>query len=305
MSVLTKVLVTLLAFLSVALSMLVVSAFAQQQNWKASAEDWQQAAMTAQSQARTVSMNAALDKARSLDRQKQDSQRLEDLKTELASAQAQVSEMERNVAESSTKLTVEQGQVTSTSEALKLVQTDLNREREFSAKMSRRNSELERANIDLTDRVKELTTNVEMARAQVRALQQQIAGSTGSGSITSSSSGFRSAAQIPSPTESVEANFPSVSTPAISAVAMPIRGEVVSIKGDLASISVGAADGVAHGMSFLIYRRAGSGGRPQYLGSLRITRVDANQAAGQIEQSEGDIRVGDLARDEASFAMRG
>ncbi|RIK69270.1 MAG: hypothetical protein DCC65_00560 [Planctomycetota bacterium] len=303
MSVLTKVLVTLLAFLSVALSMLVVSAFAQQQNWKASAEDWQQAAMTAQSQARTVSMNAALDKARSLDRQKQDGQRIEDLKAELASAEALVSEMERTVAESATKLTVEQGQVTSTSEALKLVQTDLNREREFSAKMARRNSELERANIDLTDRVKELTTNVEMARAQVRALQQQIAGATGA--AMPAAGGYRSSAQIPSPAQSVEENVPSVSTPAISAVAMPIRGEVVSIKGDLASISVGAADGVAHGMSFLIYRRSGAGGRPQFLGTLRITRVDANQAAGQIEQSEGDIRVGDLARDEASFAMRG
>lgn len=303
MSVLTKVLVTLLAFLSVALSMLVVSAFAQQQNWKASAEDWQQAAMTAQSQARTVSMNAALDKARSLDRQKQDGQRIEDLKAELASAEALVSEMERTVAESATKLTVEQGQVTSTSEALKLVQTDLNREREFSAKMARRNSELERANIDLTDRVKELTTNVEMARAQVRALQQQIAGATGA--AMPAGGGYRSSAQIPSPAQSVEENVPSVSTPAISAVAMPIRGEVVSIKGDLASISVGAADGVAHGMSFLIYRRSGAGGRPQFLGTLRITRVDANQAAGQIEQSEGDIRVGDLARDEASFAMRG
>lgn len=303
MSVLTKVLVTLLAFLSVALSMLVVSAFAQQQNWKASAEDWQQAAMTAQSQARTVSMNAALDKARCLDRQKQDGQRIEDLKAELTSAEALVSEMERTVAESATKLTVEQGQVTSTSEALKLVQTDLNREREFSAKMARRNSELERANIDLTDRVKELTTNVEMARAQVRALQQQIAGATGS--AMPDGGGYRTSAQIPSPAQSVEENVPSVSTPAISAVAMPIRGEVVSIKGDLASISVGAADGVAHGMSFLIYRRSGAGGRPQFLGTLRITRVDANQAAGQIEQSEGDIRVGDLARDEASFAMRG
>lgn len=304
MSVLTKVLVTLLAFLSVALSMLVVSAFAQQQNWKASAEDWQQAAMTAQGQARTVSMNAALDKARALDRQKQDAQRLEDMKSELASAASLIAELERTVADSQSKLSVEQGQVTSASEALKLVQTDLNREREFSAKQSRRNSELERANIDLTDRVKELTTNVEMARAQVRALQQQIAG--GADSFRSPSpSGLRTATQIPSVASSVEASVPSISPPTLSTVAVPIRGEVTSIQGELASISVGSADGVAHGMSFLIYRRGGTGGRPTYLGTLKITRVDANQSAGQIEQSEGDIRAGDLARDEASFALRG
>lgn len=305
MSVLTKVLVTLLAFLSVALSMLVVSAFAQQQNWKASAEDWQQAAMTAQGQARTVSMNAALDKARALDRQKQDAQRLEDMKSELASASSLIAELERTVADSQSKLSVEQGQVTSSSEALKLVQTDLNREREFSAKQSRRNSELERANIDLTDRVKELTTNVEMARAQVRALQQQLAGSADS-FRSPGPSGLRSATQIPSVASSVEASIPSISPPTLSTVAVPIRGEVTSIQGELASISVGSADGVAHGMSFLIYRRGGgTGGRPRYLGTLKITRVDANQSAGQIEQSEGDIRAGDLVRDEASFALRG
>lgn len=301
MSILTRVLVTLLAFLSVALSMIVVSAFAQQQNWKASAEDWQQAAMTAQNQSRTVSMNAALDKARSLDRQTQDAQRIEDLKTELASAQAIVAELERAVADSQSKLTVEQGQVTSAGEALKLVQTDLNREREFTAKMSRRNSELERANIDLTDRVKELTTNVEMARAQVRALQQQIASmDAGRGQ------GLTPAMQSPSAAVSVEAGVPSVLAPSVAAMAAPIRGEIKSIKGDLASISVGSADGVAHGMTFLIYRRGGGEGtRPTYLGTLRVTRVEANEAAGQIEHSEGEIRVGDLARDEASFAMKG
>lgn len=300
MSVLTKVLVTLLSFMAVALSMLVVSAFAQQQNWKASAEEWQQAATTAQSQARAVSVNAALDKARALDRHKEDLQRIEDLKTELASAQSYVTELERSVAESQSKLTIEQGQVTSITDQNKLVFAALNQEKEFGAKLARRNSELERANIDLTDRVKELTTNVEMARAQVRALQQQLASGDSGRSM-----GLTPATQIPDGRAVVEADVPSVSMPSTPVVAAPIRAEVTSIQGDLASISVGSADGVAHGMTFLIYRRNGDAGRPQYLGTLKITRVEANEAAGQIEQSEGDIRVGDQARDEASFAMRG
>lgn len=300
MSILTKVLVTLLSFMAVALSMLVVSAFAQQQNWKASAEEWQQAATTAQSQARAVSVNAALDKARGLDRHKEDLQRIEDLKTELASAQAYVTELERSVAESQSKLTIEQGQVSSITDQNKLVFAALNQEKEFSGKLARRNSELERANIDLTDRVKELTTNVEMARAQVRALQQQLASAD-----TARGMGLTPATQIPDGRAVVEADVPSVSVPSTPVVAAPIRAEVTSIQGDLASISVGSADGVAHGMTFLIYRRNGDAGRPQYLGTLKITRVEANEAAGQIEQSEGDIRVGDQARDEASFAMRG
>jgi len=303
-SVLTKVLVTLLTFLSIALSMLVVSAFAQQQNWKASAEEWQTAATAAQAKERTVSANAALEKQRALDQHLADTATINKLNGEMAAKEGKVTELERAVADAQSKLTIEQGQVTSATDQSKMVFAALNKEKEFSAKLAKRNSELERGNIDLTDRVKELTTNIEMAKAQVRALQQQIA-SMDEGRAGGSPTGLAQATQIPSGAASVEGRVPSVQASEGGGMAMPIRGEVTTVKDDLASISVGGADGVAHGMTFLIYRRAGSGGKPQYLGTLRITKVEANQAAGQIEQSEGDIRPGDMARDEASFAMKG
>lgn len=303
MSVLTKVLVTLLTFLSIALAMLVVSAFAQQQNWKASAEEWQTAATAAQAKERTVAANAALEKQRALDQHLADSATLSKLNGELAAKEGRIAELDRAVADAQSKLTIEQGQVSGTVDQNKMLQAAFNQEKEFSTKLARRNSELERGNIDLTDRVKELTTNIEMAKAQVRGLQQQIA-SMDSAGAGGPSSGLARATQIPSGM-SVEAGVPSIQAPEGGGLAMPIRGEVTSIQGDLASISVGSADGVAHGMNFLIYRRASAGGRPQYLGTLKITKVESNQAAGQIEQSEGEIRPGDQARDEASFAMGG
>ena len=85
----------------------------------------------------------------------------------------------------------------------------------------------------------------------------------------------------------------------------PIRGEVISVKGNLASISVGNTDGVAPGMAFVVYRKAADGGTPQYLGLIRINRVETNEAAGLIEQSSSDIKPGDLVRDEMSLAKRG
>lgn len=103
----------------------------------------------------------------------------------------------------------------------------------------------------------------------------------------------------------VESGVPSVSSPAVPGAAAPIRGEVLQVKDGLASISVGSADGVAAGMTFLVYRPARGSAKPQYLGTVRVTRVEANQSAGEIVQSEGDLRVGDSVRDEASFAMRG
>ena len=275
MSVLTKVLVTLLTFMSIALSMLVVAAFAQQQNWKASAEEWQTAATAAQAKERTVSANAALEKQRALDQHLADNATLNKLNTELAAKDGKITELERAVADAQSKLSIEQGQVTSATDSAKLVFAALNKEKELSAKLAKQSTELERTNIDLTDRVKELTTNIEMAKAQVRALQQQIASaeeSRGGGAPT----GLAHATQIPSGV-SVEAGVPSVQVPEAGGLAMPIRGEIKSVKDDLASISVGSADGVLHGMTFLIYRRSASGGRPQYLGTLPGCRVEAKR----------------------------
>ena len=128
-----------------------------------------------------------------------------------SAAGADNAECQRRFAEAQSKLTIEQGQVTSSQEQSQLVFAALNREKEFSAKLAQRNSELERGNIDLTDRVKELTTNVEMARAQVRALQQQIAAMDARG-------GTMGATQIPGGEAIVEADVPSVSAPAMPMV---------------------------------------------------------------------------------------
>jgi len=73
--------------------------------------------------------------------------------------------------------------------------------------------------------------------------------------------------------------------------AIPISGSVtnVSTSGDerFVQVNVGSNDGVARNMKFLVHR----GG--EYLGTLIITRVDSNAAAGRIELAQGDISVND------------
>ncbi|HVP11959.1 MAG TPA: hypothetical protein VMV94_12330 [Phycisphaerae bacterium] len=295
MSVLTKVFVVLLTLVSIALSMLVVSAFARQEDWRASAIDWRATALAAQAKEKAISQNAALEQARAQDRHQKDVTQIADLQAKMADQERAISELERKAAEAENRLTVEQGTSAALAEQSKVFQADVTKEREFSGKLAKRNSELERQSIDQTDRIKELTANMAMAQAQVRALQQQLA-----------AAGSRAPAGTAAAAGNiVEANVPSVQPSAAPEVTAPIRGEVTSIKGALAEISVGSADGVAAGMRFLIYRPGQKGAKPQYLGMLRITRVEQKQAAGQVEQSEGDIKAGDSVRDEASFAMRG
>lgn len=298
MSVLTKVFVVLLTVFSIALSMLVVAAFSEQQNWKTSAEQWQATAAAAEAKERVATQNAALELQRALDRHQEDVRAINALKDARVAGEAKITELERGKAESESRLTVEQGQVTSLADANKLLQAAFNREKELTEKLAARKSELEQENIDLTDRVKELTVNMAMAASQIRALRQQIAS-------METTPGAGLVAQVPGGPGIVEADTPSAAAPAMPSVTAPIRGEIKDVKGNLASITVGNADGVAPGMTFLIYRPGQPGKSPLYLGMLRINKVDANESAGQIEQAAGDVKAGDMVRDELSFVRRG
>jgi len=295
-SVLTKVFVVLLALFSIVLSAFVVATFAQQENWKQSATDWKAAALDAQAEARAITNNAALEQQRALARHQDDLGAMNAFKAQLTASQQEMAKCSRERDEALNKLTVEQGSVAGLTEHSKLLRGALDREEQFSAQLATRNSKIERVNTDLNDRVKELTANLAMAKSRVRALKEQISGLADAGG----------ARQIPGGDNIVQPQTPSVASPAIvAAMTSPIRAEVTDVKGERAQISVGSADGVAPGMKFLMYRPGAAGGKPQYLATLRITKVEANRSAGMLEETAGDVRVGDLARDEASFALRG
>ena len=297
MSVLTKVFVVLLALLSVALSMFTVAAFSQQENWRQSAGNWKEAALSEQSKARAIAANAALEAQNALARHLTDLESINSLKAQVTEKERALAKLESDYAAEANRLTVAMGQSASLSDHNKLLDTARTRDAEFIAKLSRRNSELERLNVDLNDRVKELTSSVAMAQSQIRALREQIE--------TISRDQVAGVIQVPGGPGIVQAGIPSVTPASTPMVTSPIRGEVTSVKDGLASISVGSADGVVEGMTFLLYRPGVAGTKPLYLGTLRITRVEANACAGSLETTEGQIQPGDLARDEASFALRG
>ncbi len=298
MSVLTRVFVVLLTVFSIFLSAFVIAAFAQQDKWKQSAEDWRQQALAETTRARTLASNLAIEQQLALDRQNELTRGLNEQKAITGRKSAELSDVQAQLAECRNQLDVEQAQVNTVGRNLELVQTAFNSEQEHNAKLLRQNSELTRGNIDLNDRVTELTTQLLMAQSRVKALKEQIA------MMDAAPAG--EPAQIPSAAGTVQPYTPTVAAPtAAPAPIAPIRAEVTEVDGDVASISVGSADGVVHGMEFLLYRAGDDGSRPNYLGTLKIERVEANRSAGRLIQREGEIRPGDSARDVASFAMRG
>jgi len=70
-----------------------------------------------------------------------------------------------------------------------------------------------------------------------------------------------------------------------------IEGEIIQVKSEYASISVGSASGVRENMQFIVYRYDGK--EPAYLGDLTITRVEQSEAAGLLKIKNGVILSGD------------
>ncbi len=300
MSILTKVFLIVVAILSIALSTLSIAANSMGQSWKKSAEDWKAAALAAQAAERTAVIQAKLTHEQDLDKIRKMSADLQKLQTDVLQVKQDLDAKAVELGQAQNQSAAMTSNLTGLNEQLSLVGSQFNREQEFNRKLSTRNAELERRNIDLNDRVKELTTALAMANTQVRALQQQLGGGDSSAYRSPAGPGASATPTTGGPSAVVEAFQPSVQPS--GAVTAPIRGTITTVRGNVAGVSVGAADGVAPGMRFVVYR--GNGANSKYVGTLEITRVEATEAAGTLSQTTGEIQRGDQATDEASLAMR-
>jgi hypothetical protein len=70
-------------------------------------------------------------------------------------------------------------------------------------------------------------------------------------------------------------------------VTQKVSGSITAVQGELASVNIGSAKGLARGAKLFIYRDA------NFVGYLRITDVDEDAAAGTIQDKQLDPVVGD------------
>jgi len=300
-SVITKVFVVLLTVFSIAFAMSAISFVSRSNNWRQVAQDYEDVALSAQAEARILAAQMKLTHDQDLAKITQLGNDVANLTGQLAAKTGEIGNLTSDLAQSETKNTSLQGTVSGLEQRLGVTQTQLVSEQDFARKLASRNNELERRNIDLNDRTKELTVGLAMAHTQNRAYLEQIA------ALEDRLEKMARVApgQLPDAGTVVQAGVPTAQ-PSEGPAVSPIRGEVLSVENNLASINVGYADGVTRGMSFMIYRAGTDGGAgPTYVATLEVSRVEANQAAGQIVRKNNDIRIGDKVRDDASFARRG
>jgi len=285
-----KVFVVLLVLFSVAFSMVTVTFVAQQGNWKQLALDFRAAYQAARVEATSVE---ALAKTREVQLQAQIGQlsaQIEALQTKLGEGEAALkgkdSELLQVKAERETAL----ANAKRAGQLQVLEKNRADRLEKGNQALLDQTTELQKRNLDLARRVGDLTPKVAVLEEEVRALKEQRYALEQQ--LAAIQKGPKAIA-TPTPGASLVREVGPAAPPAV-----PIRGQILKVDGSVASISVGSADGVTEGMSFVIYRGA------DYLGKLRVTDVEPNRSGGDLTLVRGDIRPQDYVRDERSFGLQ-
>ena len=283
MSTASKVLIVLLAVFSIAFVMLTVSHVAQEANWKQLATDYRTAALNAEGNLQAMlASNAAEklalnEKLEQLTETKQDLEaQLERTQNDLADTQAQLQaarHQNESNANALTKLTGE----------LNIINTEAAELRTQRNGLERDNLNLQRRNIDLGERIRELTIQTTTMAQQIRQLQQL--NFAKDEEIRRLHGGEPAAA----PTGLALGGPADYARPVAPTGEGPIRGSITRVDGDLASVSVGSADRVRPGMRFVIYDG------DTYLGDLLVTATEPNEAVGTLENVQGTVQPGTRA----------
>ncbi|MGD2109849.1 MAG: hypothetical protein PVI86_10700 [Phycisphaerae bacterium] len=284
MSILTKVFIVLLVICSIAFTSMTVAIVAQTPNWRDLSEKYEERARVADTALRhEIAANAALIASLRDDVQSK-LERIGELETDLQAARNEAAQLraevakaaaERSSAEAMNRGLFAQLQATEQARSEYLKQRDA---------LERTQIDLQQRNIDLSDRVNELTTQVEVQLEQKRHYEQQI------NMLRSDVERLSQATRIPSRAlamEAPEAAAMSGVTPMTPVASRTIRGKVLEVAGALVRISVGSADGVKKDMVFVVHRDG------QYVGDVRVNLVDPNQSAGRMVRGNQTPQAGD------------
>jgi hypothetical protein len=284
LSILTKVFIVLLVIFSIAFTSMTVAVVARTPNWRDLAEKYQEHARVADTALRhEIAANAALlatlrdDVQLKLERIGELETQLQAARNEAAQLRAEVTKAgaERSSAEAMNRGLFAQLQATEKARSEYLKQRD---------DLERTQIDLQQRNIDLGNRVNELTAQVDVLLEQQRHYEQQINILRTENERLAQATRTRSRAMTLE--EPTGAAMPGV-TPMTPVAARAIRGKVLEVSGDLATMSVGSADGVRKDMVFVIHRQG------QYVGDIRVNMVDPNQSAGRVIRANMTPQAGD------------
>lgn len=294
MSLLTKIFVVLMAIFSIAFTMTTVNFVAKTNGWQDLAKKYRTELQVVETHMRNQAAAHATEKTAWVDARKDLQSRIAMLETEKSQQLADVAGLNQQITELKSDKGSWETQANQCQIQLQFEQQSSDAERKQRKELEKRNMELERRNLDLSERVNEQTAQILVLVQQQNQLEQQINILREENRRVSRGGGLapvrgESTTMITDALGQVRPQAP----PAVT----PIRGRILQVDGNIATVSVGSADGVQEGLVFVIYRGE------QYVGDLKITDVQPNIAAGRVVRPNTTPRPNDMVSDEPSFGL--
>ena len=289
MSTLTKIFVVLMVIFSIAFTMTTISFVANTSGWKSLAEDYQQELKVVETHMRSLSAAHAAEKTAWLDSRNSKEERIAELESVQASQLAEIAELQDTVAGLKAEKGDAEGLARRLSNQLQVAQTGWKEAGDELDKIEKRSMQLERRNLDLNERVNEQTAQIVVLVQKQHLLEQQI------NILRDESSKVAGGGRAATPEGISSTSMVGVKPVSKGSSVTPIRGSILEVQGNLATISVGSADGVREGMVFVIYR-----GR-DYIADLEVSDVEPGLAAGRIMRAKTMPRTSDMVMDEPAL----
>jgi hypothetical protein len=294
LTTITKVFVILVCLFALIFTPLAIQFAARSHNWKATAESLRDQAETAYANERSAYAVAASEIEYYQDllqaeraSVEQANKRIGDLDQQLqkiTQASNEYAASRDNWERSATLLT---NQLTVESERN-------NKLTEAREEALRRERELRTQNLQLADRVKDLSAEVAILNQQNQQRVQELA------SFREENRKLRDSLKMGQGGQVVTTATPTALA-AMPVASGPVSGEISNVNGPLATLNVGSASGVREGMVMVVTRSG------NYICDLEVTsNVTPNEAVGRIlyEEPGRRIRAGDRIQDATSFEAR-
>ncbi len=267
-----KVFVVVLTVFSIAFSVLVIGYAAQTTNWKALAEKNREWALQEQAAREAVDSKCKVIVG-------QLNKTIESLQSQIAAKNSEIDRLTVQMRNLNNELLSAKGKIeslVSQSNQLTNMNSAINSERKvLRDQLEKLRKDLASVRIDnlrLADENQKLKLQIKLYESEIRLLKEQNVA-------------------LEQKLVKVRRKLRSVSAEGTeevgeeAGVSGRIVGKVTRVHNNLASLSVGSAQGVKNGMVFIVYRG------DQYLGKLRITKVVANESVGEIIQKRMSVQI--------------
>ncbi len=294
MTTTTKVFVILVCLFALIFTPLAIQFAARTYNWRQLAEGYRDQAETADAQARSALAVGASEAA-----YYQDLLKAEHART-LAGEQ-RTAELQRAI----DKLTQDRDELARSRDnwetSARLLTAEMTARSQHAQSLSEakekaqgRERELQAYNLQLNDRVEELSANLVVLNQQLNQRLQEITG------YRDENRTMREQLKLGTSGGPVTAGPAPAARAATPAATSPITGEVTAVREGLVTVNVGSASGVREGLQLVVLRSN------DYICDLQVTaNVTPNEAVARVLMDAGrQVRPGDQIVDAGSFEAR-